>query len=306
MKSTKSTLRVQAPASAANLGPGLDAMALAINLHNTYTFKKSNKFKIIVTGLGSNTLSTKKDNFVYKAFSALCKKQKDKTPEIEILISNEIPPARGIGSSAAAICSGLLAANAMMGYKLNRTELLQIATEIEGHPDNPAAVLFGGCVVVTNDNGRIYWSRVGIPPQLKVVLFVPDFEVPTIKGRKILPKKISLADAIFNIQRASLLISSLAQSDFEMLKLATRDKLHEEVRINKFFPNGFKLTEAARDAGAKGAFLCGSGSSIGAFAVEKPDYIAIMMQEKAEELGILGTTTIVSLNSTGAVVEELT
>lgn len=306
MKSTKSVLRVHAPASTANLGPGLDAMALAINLHNNYTFKKSAKFKIIVTGLGSNTLSTKKDNLVYKAFSTLCKKQKDKTPEIEILISNEIPPARGIGSSAAAICSGLLAANAMMDYKLNRTELLQIATEIEGHPDNPAAALFGGCVVVTNDKDRVYWGRVDIPPQLKVVLFIPDFEVPTKKGRKVLPKMVSLPEAVFNIQRASLLISSLSQSDFEMLKLATRDKLHEEARINKFFPDGFKLTEAARDAGAKGAFLCGSGSSIGAFAVEKPDYIANMMQEKAEELGILGTATIVSLNNTGAVVEELT
>lgn len=306
MKPAKGTFRVQVPASAANLGPGLDALALALSLYISVTIKVSKKFNLTLTGLGQKELpATKEGNLIYRSFAALCRQQKDKVPELNILVENDIPPARGIGSSASAIVAGLFAANAIMDYKLNRTELLQLAAKIEGHADNTAAALFGGCVVVTKEVERIYWGRVDVPPQLKIVLFVPDFEIPTLKARKILPKNVSLEEAIFNIQRVSLLVSSLSQSDFEMLSLSTKDRLHEDVRIKTFFPKVYKLAETAREAGAKGSFLCGSGSSIGAFAVEKPDYIANMMGEKATELGILGTTTIVSIDSDGAVIEEV-
>ena len=306
MKSSKGIYRIRVPASAANLGPGLDSLALALSLHVSVTVKISKKFNIVVNGLGQGVIpENKEDNLTYKSFSAVCNEQGDKVPEIDILIESDIPPERGIGSSASAIVAGLIAANSIMDYKINRSDLLQIAAKIEGHADNPAAALFGGCVVVTRENSRIYWSRVNIPPQLKVVLFIPDFQIPTSKARKILPKMVSMDDAIFNVQRASLLVSSLLQSDFEMLKLSTKDKLHEDVRIKTFFPKVGKLAETAREAGAKGSFLCGSGSSIGAFAVEKPDYIASMMQEKADDLGINGTTTIVSLDTEGALVEEV-
>lgn len=306
MKQKSATYRVSVPASAANLGPGLDTLALALSLHISVTVKVSAKTKIAISGLGQDEIpSTKEGNLIYRSFATLCKKEGDKVPELDILVENDIPPARGIGSSASGIVAGLMAANAIMGYKLNRTELLQLAAKIEGHADNPAAALFGGCVVVTKEDGRIYWGRVDVPPQLKVVLFVPDFEVSTRKARKILPKKVLLEDTVFNIQRASLLVSSLAQSDFEMLSLSTQDRLHELVRVNSFQPDIVDLAKTAREAGAKGAFLCGSGSSIGAFAVEKPDYIANMMEEKAEELEISGTTTIVSLDIEGATLEEV-
>ncbi|MEX0616862.1 MAG: homoserine kinase [Candidatus Woykebacteria bacterium] len=306
MKPSKGTYRIRVPASAANLGPGLDTLALALSLHLEVAIKISKKFKIEVAGIGQEQIPTTKEaNLVYKAFSALCQKMKDKTPELEILIQNDIPPARGIGSSASGIVAGLLAANSIMGYKLNRSDLLQTAAQVEGHADNPAASLFGGCVVVTRENDRIFWGRVSTPPQLKVVLFIPDFEIPTQKARKILPKNVPLEDAVFNVQRAALLVSSLAESDFEMLKLSTKDRLHEDTRVKAFYPRVYDLAYAAKDAGAKGEFLCGSGSSIGAFAVEKPDYIANIMEEKAAEIGIAGTTTIVSPDTVGAVVEEI-
>ena len=306
MKPSKGIYRIRVPASAANLGPGLDSVALALSLHISVTVKVSKKFNLVIRGLGQEVIPTTKDkNFIYKAFAAVCKEKKEAVPELEILVENNIPPARGIGSSASGIVAGLLAANSIMDYKMNRSQLLQIANKVEGHADNSAAALFGGCVVVIKENGRIYWGRVDVPPQLKVVLFIPDFEIPTGKARAILPKKVTMEDAVFNIQRVALLISSLSQSDFEMLNLSTKDRLHEDVRIKAFFPKVYKLAEVAREAGAKGAFLCGSGSSIGAFAVEKPDYIANMMQEKADELEISGTTTTVSLDSVGAVVEEI-
>lgn len=306
MKPSKGTYRIRVPASSANLGPGLDSLALTLSLHVFVTVKISKKFNIVVSGLGQGIIpETKEKNLTYRAFSALCKEQGDKVPELDIFVESNIPPERGIGSSASAIVAGLMAANSIMGYKINRSDLLQLATKIEGHADNPAAALFGGCVVVTREGKKVYWGRVEVPPQLKVVLFIPDFQIPTVKAREVLPKKVLLEDAVFNIQRATLLVSSLAQSDFEMLKLSTLDKLHEDVRIKAFFPKVYKLGEAAREAGAKGAFLSGSGSSIGAFAVEKPSYIASMMQEKADELGIKGTTTIVSLDSEGALVEEI-
>ncbi len=307
MKPHKGIFRVQVPSSAANLGPGLDTLALALSLHIAVTVKVSNKFRITVRGLGQEAIPTTKEfNLIYKAFAQLCRDKGDKPPELDILVENDIPPARGIGSSASGIVAGLLAANSIMGYKMTRGDLLQLADKIEGHPDNPAAALFGGCVVVTKEAGRVYWGRVDVPPQLKVVMFIPDFEIPTKESRKILPKKVSLEDAIFNVQRTALLVSSLTQSDFELLNISTKDKLHEDLRVKHFFPKVYQLVDAAREAGAKGAFLCGSGSSIGAFAVEKPSYIANIMEEKARQLGISGTTTIVSVDNEGATVEEVT
>lgn len=306
MKVSKSILRVQVPASAANLGPGLDSLALALSLHISVSFRVSKVSNITLSGLGQGEIPTSKEkNLTYKAFAMLCKQQKDKMPNLDISIVSDVPPARGLGSSASAIVAGLLAANAMMDYKFNRSELLQLATKIEGHSDNPAAALFGGCVVVTKENNRVFWGRVNVPPQLKIVLFVPDFEIPTEKARKILPKRVSMEDAVFNVQRAALLISSLSQSDFELLKIATKDRLHENIRVKTFYPKVYKIADIAKEAGAKGAFLCGSGSSIGAFAIEKPDYIGNMMEEKANELGIPGTATTVSIDSEGATVEEL-
>lgn len=306
MKPKKGLFRISVPASVANLGPGLDTLAIALSLHISVTVKSSSKFKLIFTGVGQGKIPTsKKESLIYRAFALLCKEQGDKVPEVELTVENDIPPARGLGSSASGIVAGLLAANSIMNYNVNRSDLLQLAERLEGHADNTAAALFGGCVVVVKEEKRIYWGRVDVPPQLKVVLFIPDFEIPTIKARKILPKKVNLEDAIYNIQRTALLVSSLSQSDFEMLKHSTKDKLHEDIRVKTFYPEVFKLTDSAREAGAKGAFLSGSGSSIGAFAVEKPDYIAAMMGEKALELGINGTTTIVSIDSQGATAEEI-
>jgi len=307
MKHSRGIFRVKVPASAANLGPGLDALALALSLYLTVTVKVSDKFSLNLTGLGQEELpTTKQNNLTYRAFSKLCEAKGDKSPEVDIFAENDIPPARGIGSSASAIVAGLLAANSIMNYKLNRSDLLQLAAKLEGHCDNPAAALFGGCVVVTKNEDKTYWGRVNVPPQLKIVIFVPDFEIPTEKARKVLPKMVPLEDAVFNVQRASLLVASLAQSDFELLKLSTEDKLHEDIRVKSFFPKVYELANTAKEAGAKGSFLCGSGSSIGAFAVEKPEYIANMMQERADELGISGTTTTVSVDTEGAVVEEVT
>jgi homoserine kinase len=306
MKVSKGIFRVQVPASAANLGPGLDSLALALSLYLSVSFKVSKASCITLSGLGQGEIPTSKEkNLTFRAFSMLCKQQNDRVPELDISIENGVPPARGLGSSASAIVAGLLAANAMMDYKFNRSELLQLATKIEGHGDNPAAALFGGCVVVTKEKDRTFWGRVNVPPQLKLVLFVPDFEIPTKKARKILPKKVTMEDAVFNIQRASLLVSSLSQSDFELLKLSTKDRLHEDIRVKTFYPQVYKIADIAKEAGSKGAFLCGSGSSIGAFAVEKPDYIGNMMEEKAAELGIPGTTTTVSIDIEGANVEEV-
>ena len=173
--------------------------------------------------------------------------------------------ARGLGASAVARAAGLLGANALLGEPLDREAILALGTELEGHADNMAAVLFGGLQVVVLDGDAVVHAGLAAPAGLKAVLFVPDVEMPTDESRRALPKELSREDAVYNIGRAALLVAALADGRLELLDVATRDRLHQPARA-KIFPAMEPVFQAARQAGALAVFLSGGGSTILALA----------------------------------------
>lgn len=295
----KNTVTVRVPATAANLGPGFDCLGMALNIHNTVTITMSHRFSIAIGGEGRGVLSGGKDNLVYEAMARLFSRAGQPVPSLEISCYNEIPVARGLGSSTAAIVAGLVAANSLMGDVMSREELLKFATEIERHPDNLAPALFGGCQVVVMDDTRLVLEKIPVQRSWKFVLFIPDFEVSTREARTVLPRQIAREDAVYNIGRVALLTSALITGRADSLKVATQDRLHQPQR-QALFPAMGDIFAAALSAGADGVFLSGSGSTIMALVRGEFDAVGRAMLAEGKQAGIKGKINITGLDETGA------
>ena len=201
--------------------------------------------------------------------------------------TNEISLGRGLGSSSAAAVAGIVAANELLGRPLDDADMLALAARIEGHPDNSAAALYGGCQVVVHDGDRLVTSTVSIPERLSAVLFVPEMPMPTAEARSVLPSEISMQDAVFNMGRVGLLVNALASDDLDHLAVATQDRLHQPPRQAIFHPMRV-IMRAALDAGARGAFLSGAGSTILALSSGREMTIGYEMAEAASKAGVDG------------------
>ena len=218
---------------------------------------------------------------------------------MDIRCQNAIPLSRGLGSSAAAISGGLVAANAMLGNPYGADELLEMAATIEGHPDNVAAAVYGGMRLVVADEDRIYTAAISIPPQLQAVLFVPERRIATVDARRVLPAEVSVADAVFNMSRAALLVAGMQGNHPEYLRIATQDRLHQPYRQSIFPPMKVIFT-AAMAAGALGVFLSGSGSTIMALAEDRAMTVAYEMFDAARLAGVEGRVEITQPTELGA------
>jgi homoserine kinase len=296
---TLEKVTVRVPATTANLGPGFDCLGMALNIWNEVMVEKGPSFGISVSGEGAGAISRGKDNRVYQGTIALYERTGGSVPDLFISCKNDIPLARGLGSSAAAAVSGLLAANLLSGEPLPPEELLQLGIQLEGHADNLAAALFGGCQVVTLDNGQAIHAPIPLPPELKAVLFIPDFEMPTQESRNILPPEVSRSDAVHNLGRVSLLVAALVTNQLDHLRLATQDRLHQPAR-QSLFPAMGSLLEAALEVGALGAFLSGGGSTIIALTQGEGKAIEEAMMSTARKAGVAGKTRISRLSQKGA------
>ncbi|MBI4313057.1 MAG: homoserine kinase [Chloroflexi bacterium] len=293
---------VHVPATTANLGPGFDCLGLALDLQNTVTVERSGQRLIEIAGEGEKELSRQTDNWVYQGMAALCKRIEQTVPPVRIICHNRIPLSRGLGSSAAAALSGVLASNALCDDALPQRELLLLAAALDGHPDNVAPALLGGCqIVVQDDEQGLVTAPVPVPPELRAVLFLPDFAMPTAQARAVLPVLINRQDAVFNIGRTALLVSSLFTGKLEALRLATQDRLHQRPR-QVLFPAMPKLLQAALDAGAFGAFLSGAGSSIIALAGSDGQAQAVgqALQASAQDNEVAGSWRVLLPAARGA------
>ncbi len=293
---------VHVPATTANLGPGFDCLGLALDLQNTVTVERSDRLRIEIAGEGEKELSRQTDNWVYQGMAALCKRIERTVPPVRIICHNRIPLSRGLGSSAAAALSGVLASNALCDDALPQGELLLLAAALDGHPDNVAPALLGGCqIVVRDDKQGLVTAPVPVPPELRAVLFLPDFAMPTAQARGVLPVLINRQDAVFNIGRTALLVSSLFTGRLEALRLATQDRLHQRPR-QVLFPAMPKLLQAALDAGAFGAFLSGAGSSIIAFAGSdgQSQTVGQALQASAQDNEVAGSWRVLLPAARGA------
>ena len=303
------SVTVAVPATSANLGPGFDVLGLAVNLRNQAAVQvvgpgqPGGAPRITIEGDGADRLARDARNLVYRGVALLFERAGQPVPALRLHLRNDIPVGRGLGSSAAAIVGGLVASNTLLSQRFSRPELLRIALELEPHPDNVAAALYGGLTIAVTCAGELPIVRCVQPaPGLAVALLIPQGASSTTHARGILPQQVSRADAVFNMGRATLLVQALVTGDWDVLCTAMEDRLHQPQR-GALFPVLVPALAAARQAGAYGAALSGSGSTILAFA--SPDQapaVADALLGVARQHGLTARTVITDVADQGAVV----
>jgi homoserine kinase len=299
-------LTVEVPASSANLGAGYDCLGLALELTNRVTVEAvegDGSIELAVRGEGAGELPASRDNRFVAGLEAAVEAVKGQRPAgIGWLISmhNAIPLSRGLGSSAAATIGGVVAGNALLGGHLADEELLRIATGIESHPDNAAAVLLGGFVVSAELADRVAAVRFDAPAGLRCVLLIPERRLATEDMRAVLPAEVPLRHAVENLGRVAIGVAGIATGRFELLADLTIDRLHEPYR-SVAYPELPRLTMAAREAGALGAFLSGAGSTVLAFVApgDDPAPIEAALRNEAAACGLPGRTALVAPRNHG-------
>lgn len=252
-------MTVEAPASSANLGPGFDALALALDiwLRVTLTPLDAGAESLTVEGEGADEIGLDAGNRFLIGLEHGLEEFALEPPVMRIDMRNEIPLARGLGSSAAAVVAGLRAAEALSGESLGDERLIEIATNIDGHADNVSAALLGGFVIVASGRG----ARFDPPAAVSAALFIPDLALRTADMRAALPTRVSHADAAHNVGRTAMVVAALTGNRLDLLSAMGDDRLHEPYRV-EHFPQLPLLVAAAREAGALGASLSGAGSTV--------------------------------------------
>jgi homoserine kinase len=260
---TNRRIIVKVPASTANLGPGFDTLGMALSLYAWIEMSASLNGDTVIQlhGEGLNGISTDKSNLIFKVAQLVFKEAGVTLPELHISMYSDIPLTRGLGSSASAIVGALVAANALAGSPLSEDRLFQLATELEGHPDNVGASLFGGIVVSAWDGTHAAKVRIEPHAKLDVLVAIPAFQLSTEKARHALPSQISMKDAVFNLGSSSLLVAALASGQLEMIPFAMRDRLHQPYRA-ALIPGMTEILDKATDHGALGAALSGAGPTL--------------------------------------------
>lgn len=301
------TVTVRVPATTANLGPGFDCLGMALGLWNTMRVRWGGPVGVVVHGEGARGLRTDSGNLMYRAAQAVLQEAGVGEAELRVEAWNEVPLSRGLGSSACAIVGSLVSANALLGSPVSARRLLEMATQMEGHPDNVAPALTGGCVVVVRDGPHVLAAPIPIPAGLQCVVFVPEMTLPTKKARSVLAPTVSRADAIYNIGRAALLATALATGEAAYLRVATQDALHQQAR-EAVFPQMRHLFDGALRAGALGVFLSGAGSSVVALTMQgehRAMTIGYEMADAADKARLPGTFHVLEPTAQGAQVLAL-
>lgn len=244
---------VRVPASSANLGPGYDVLAAALSIHLELEVSETGEFEVDV---GDLALPVDRSNLCVRAFERL-----HPADRLRFRIRSEIPVGSGLGSSAAAIVGGLMAAEHLYELALEREELLAHAAELEGHADNVAAALYGGLVVCSRHDGVPRAARFDPPEGVEAVIVIPKEAVPTEEARRAIPAEIPLPDAVANIAAASLLVLGIQRSDLTLIELGLSDRIHQPRRA-PLYPRSIELVERAKELGAIGATISGAGPSV--------------------------------------------
>ncbi|HXA41952.1 MAG TPA: homoserine kinase [Candidatus Solibacter sp.] len=303
-------VRVSVPATSANLGPGFDVLGLALDLVDVFeVWETGTDVSIEVDGEGAGTVPTDRSNLFHMTLQKYFDAAGYETRGLRIREHNRIPLARGLGSSAATIVGALVAARAVSGSPIDDDRLLDMAVSLEGHPDNVAAALRGGFVMVADEGDGRYLARdLAWSDRLGAALFIPDLLVATESARQVLPEQYSRADAVHNLGRLAMLLAAIGEARIEDLRIATQDRLHQPYR-SSLVPGLAEMIAAANEAGAGGAFLSGAGPTVLALhdrTVEGlGDRVAAAMAGVASGFGLHGRTLVLDLRSRGAEVEDI-
>ena len=266
--------KIRRPGSTANRGHGYDVLGLALGIYNYLTVRSgiSDEHRVTSSGKGSDELATDHTNLLFTSATTVSERVGRPLPPIEAEMEINVPLARGLGSSSTAIVGGCVIANRILGDPLTRADLLDIATEIEGHPDNVSPCLYGGFTVSAVSGNHVTCVRSEPTSELKTVVVVPNFQLKTSDARSALPAEVSHADATYNVGRACVVTAAMLQGNLDALASAMDDRLHQPYRA-QLIPHYDAVITAAREAGALGVALSGAGPTL--FAIARQDEVAI-------------------------------
>ena len=265
-------IHIQIPATSANMGPGFDSIGLAVQLYNhIWVEEQESGLTIEVKRKQEIEIPTDETNLIYQTMQFFYEKKGLKMPGVHLIQEDEIPMVRGLGSSAACIVGGLLAANELAGRPCDREELAQMAASLEGHPDNSNPALFGGMVVGAQTEEKMGYVRLELPEDLIFAVMVPDFPVSTSASRSVLPESYTRKDVVFNASRAALLVASVMTGKYENFDMAMQDRIHQPYRA-KLIDGMEDIFEHAKAFGAVATYLSGAGSTL----------MAMVTRDKAE------------------------
>lgn len=297
-------VRVRIPATTANLGPGFDVLGMALKLYNYVEMDLTDSgLEIEIFGEGRDSIPASTDNIVYKAAQKVFFRAGFKAAGLHIRLENNIPASRGLGSSAAALVGGAVAANALSGYSLDIQELIDITSKMEGHSDNVVPAMAGGITMCCQLEGKTVYRRIAPLEVIVGVAVIPFFELATRDARGVLPKMIPMSDAVFNMGRLSLLLHAFQTGDIDLMRETMEDRLHQPYRL-PLVPGMDKVFETALEKGAAGVALSGAGPTVIAFCT--PDLsgkIGGSMQEVFMNNGIESTIKVLEPELEGAQIE---
>jgi homoserine kinase len=276
-------IKIQIPATSANLGAGFDALGLALNFYNYIQMEESDRLDI--SSSDGNTIPTDDTNLVYTSAKTLYDICGRKLSGLKIVQENNIPMTRGLGSSSACIVGGLVGANTLMGNPLSLDDIVNLSAEIEGHPDNTAPALLGGIVTAVFDGQAVHWVKQEVHTDLRFIVIIPNFELSTEKARSALPKEVSHKDAIYNLSRASLFSASLLTGKYENLRTAVDDRLHQPYRL-PLIPHAEEVFKIGYTLGAYAMYVSGAGPSLMAIVDEKNTFFSGKMRFALDQRGL--------------------
>ena len=301
------TVKVRVPGTSANLGPGFDTLGIACSCYNELelTLFREDRLEIEIYGEGAEKIPKTSRNIVWRSIQRVLRRVgcDDEYKGARIVMNNQVPLSRGLGSSATAIVGGIKAANEALGNPLKNRDLLKIATDIEGHPDNVAPAIFGGMTISTVRNGWPETFRFIPKLRFRMVVVVPDFFLPTKAAREVLPEKVDRADAILNIGSTAMMIAAFIKGSRRFLRNAFDDALHQPYRA-ELIPGMYDVFEAARRERALGAFLSGAGPCLMALANGNEVKVAEAMQQVLKNNHVESTYMILDIDKQGACVIE--
>ena len=293
-------VRVAVPASVANLGPGFDILAMALQLQNDVRAEQRPGALTIDAGPDApEELNDPERNLVTTAYAQSCAALGVPATGVHFTCVNRIPIGRGMGSSAAATLSGVLVATALHQAPWDEDDVLDRVAALEGHRDNAAAALLGGLAICAPDAQAV---QMAVSDDLRAVLFIPDLPFTTTESRRVVPTTFSRADAIFNAGRCALLVRALALGDHAALRVAMQDRWHQDARF-ALMRGSREIVAAAGGAGASGAALVGAGPSVVALTALDPEPIAVAMAAAASSAGVSGATMVLAPRNYGTRVD---
>ena len=296
---------VDVPATTANLGPGFDCLGAALDLNNRFAMRRieggGERFELIIEGTEGSHLRGGPENLVYRAAQRVWKAAGLEPVALEARVRLAVPPARGLGSSATAIVAGLMGANALVGEPLSKEKLLELAIDIEGHPDNVVPSLLGGlCMTAKAASQRWRVVRCEWTPSVKAVVAIPSIRLSTSEARRAMPKAIPVGDAVVNLGALTLLLQGLRTGNGDLISDGMHDRLHEPYRW-RLIKGGDQVKQAAMDAGAWGCAISGAGPSVLALCEEdKGPAVSRAMVKAWEAAGVASRAPVLNLQTSGS------